>query len=79
MNISVSVDAKASGLKITNEDLSVDLIDGREVKVPLVWFPKLLRATPAQRNNYRLIGNGIGIHWIDLDEDLSVEGLLAVK
>jgi len=75
----VSVEAKASAVKITDEDLIVTLVDGREVKVPLVWFPKLLRATPSQRNNYRLIGDGVGIHWPELDEDLSVAGILAIR
>lgn len=79
MSISVSVDAKASSVKVTEEDLMVTLVDGREIKVPLAWFPKLLRATPAQRNKFRLIGEGIGIHWPELDEDLSVAGILAVK
>ncbi|MFA4967143.1 MAG: DUF2442 domain-containing protein [Candidatus Margulisiibacteriota bacterium] len=79
MNISVSVEAKASAVKITNQELIVSLVDGREVKVPLVWFPRLIRATASQRNNYRLIGNGIGIHWPKLDEDLSVAGILAVR
>lgn len=79
MNFSVSVEAKASAIKVTDEDLIASLVDGREIRVPLVWFPKLFHATLSQRNNYRLIGNGIGIHWPELDEDLSVEGILAVR
>jgi hypothetical protein len=54
----------------------VNLVDGRRVSVPLEWFPKLAKATPAQLENYELLGDGEGIHWPDLDEDLSVEGLL---
>jgi len=57
--------------------LYVQLSDGREVGVPLEWFPSLRDATADQRANWRLIGRGIGIHWEELDEDLSVEGLLA--
>lgn len=76
MNISVSTEAKASKIKATDEDLIVSLVDGREIKIPLVWFPRLFRAALAQRNNYRIIGNGIGIHWPDLDEDLSVEAFM---
>ena len=56
--------------------LHVRLVDGREIGVPLEWFPKLREASEAQRNNWRLIGNGVGIHWEDLDEDISVAGLL---
>jgi hypothetical protein len=62
---------------ITDEALAVDLADGRTITVPLVWFPRLSHATPAERGNWRLSGGGIGIHWPDLDEDISVEGLLA--
>ena len=54
----------------------MDLLDGRRISVPLEWFPKLSRATPEQRRNWRWIGGGIGIHWEDLDEDISIEGLL---
>jgi hypothetical protein len=54
----------------------VRLADGREIGVPLTWFPRLERATAKERNNWRLIGNGIGIHWADLDEDIAVESLL---
>ena len=60
-----------------NEVLQVFLSDGREIRVPLEWFPKLRDATTEQRQAWRLIGKGIGIHWPDLDEDLSLEGLLA--
>jgi hypothetical protein len=56
--------------------MHVRLVDGREVSVPLEWFPTLREATDAQRNKWRLIGNGVGIHWEELDEDVSVTGLL---
>ena len=60
------------------EKLGVVLTDGREVCAPLSWFPRLAKATPKQRGNWRLVGGGVGIHWPDLDEDLSVAGLLGV-
>ena len=56
--------------------LSVDLMDGRTIIVPLAWYPRLLHATPAQRNHWEKSGGGYGIHWPDIDEDLSTEGLL---
>ncbi len=65
-------------VRFDNEMMFVQLTDGREIGVPLEWFPSLRDATPAQRENWRFIGGGVGIHWEDLDEDLSVEGLLAV-
>ncbi len=64
---------------ITEENLTVELSDGRTLSVPLAWFPRLLHATPQERRNWRLIGKGHGIHWEDLDEDISVEGLLVGK
>jgi hypothetical protein len=69
--------AQASGVKTTDDALVVDLVDGRSISVPLAWYPRLLHGTPAERSNWRLIGNGEGIHWPDLDEDISVEGMLA--
>jgi hypothetical protein len=62
---------------VAEDTLSVDLGDGRTISVPLAWFPRLLQSTPEERNNWRLIGRGRGIHWEDIDEDISVEGLLA--
>ncbi len=60
----------------SDDSLSVDLVDGRTITVPLVWYPRLLQATPAQRENWEIVGAGYGIHWPDIDEDLSAEGLL---
>ncbi len=68
---------KAESITITEDTLSIDLSDGRTISVPLAWFPRLLHATQAERNNWRLIGKGQGIHWEGIDEDISVEGLLA--
>jgi len=67
----------AQNVTVTGNSLSVDLSDGRTISVPLAWFPRLVHATQEERNNWRLIGKGEGIHWEDLDEDISVEGLLA--
>jgi hypothetical protein len=67
----------ATSASVSDDELSVDLADGRTISVPLDWFPRLVHATPAERGNWRLSGNGEGIHWPDLDEDISVEGLLA--
>jgi hypothetical protein len=69
-------EARAASARVTNDALQVRLADGREIGAPLTWFPRLLAATPAQRANYELIGGGIGMHWPDIDEDLSVAGLL---
>jgi Protein of unknown function (DUF2442) len=71
-----SVDPRAKEVSITEDELTVLLADGRRISVPLAWFPRLLRAAPAQRARFELIGDGQGIHWPDLDEDLSVAGLL---
>lgn len=81
MNISaVEIEIpKAENVRVTKDTLSVDLSDGRTISVPLEWFPRLVHATPEERNNWRLIGKGHGIHWEDIDEDISVEGLLAGK
>jgi hypothetical protein len=68
--------ALAENVSVTDDSLIVDLDDGRTVSVPLAWFPRLLHGTAQERNNWRLIGKGEGIHWPDLDEDISVEGIL---
>jgi hypothetical protein len=66
----------ATDVSMSEDQLGVELTDGREIAVPLVWFPRLWDATPAQRAHWRLIGRGEGIHWPDVDEDISVAGLL---
>ncbi len=71
-----NMDPRARGVHITEDELTVVLADGRTISVPLAWFPRLLHASPADRQKFRVIGNGVGIHWPELDEDLSVEGLL---
>lgn len=66
---------KAVDLWFTEDMMYVRLEDGREIGVPLEWFPKLIKATPEQRGNWRLVGKGVGIHWEDIDEDVSVRKL----
>jgi hypothetical protein len=73
---SVNVDATALDVTVTDDKLGVVLADGRELSAPLVWFPRLLEASHDQRQNWRLIGRGQGIHWPDIDEDISVASLL---
>jgi Protein of unknown function (DUF2442) len=68
--------ARAMQVNITDDALSVDLADGRTISVPLAWYPRLLNGRPEERHKWRLIGDGQGIHWPDLDEDISLENLL---
>jgi len=77
MNISATDDtAKVVDVSVSDTTLKVSLDDGREMSVPLEWFPRLRDASAAQRANWRLIGTGEGMHWPDVDEDISVAGLL---
>ena len=72
----IRLEARAVEVVVTADTLRVRLADGRELAVPVAWFPRLLQASAEARKNCRLIGGGVGIHWPDLDEDISVEGLL---
>jgi hypothetical protein len=76
MNFLAAADERVSGVQFSDDPLSVSLRDGRVISVPLVWYPRLLDATRSQRENWKIAGGGYGIHWPDLDEDLSTEGLL---
>jgi hypothetical protein len=77
MNISAKVgDERVADVRFDSERLIVDLADGRTIAVPLSWYPRLLEASTAQRSNWTQAGGGFGIHWPDVDEDLSVAGLL---
>lgn len=69
-------DARVRTVEVTDELIVAHLVDGRRISVPLSWSWRLSEATPAQRDNYQIIGNGIGIHWPDVDEDISVRGML---
>ena len=71
--------ASAENVRVTKNILTVELSDGRTISVPLAWYPRLVHGTPPERKNWRLIGRGTGIHWEDLDEDISIESLLAGK
>jgi hypothetical protein len=81
MNTSASpseiADARAQRVRLTEDSLVVDLVDGRTIVVPLTWYPRLAHGSDAERARWRVIGDGEGIHWPDLDEDISVDGLLA--
>src|SRR6266446_1338390 len=69
-------DPRIQKVRVTKDQIIADLVDGRIISVPLAWSWRLSEATPAQRANFRLIGTGQGVHWPDVDEDISVEGLL---
>ena len=69
-------EAYAVGVTVSNDELTVDLADGRTIIAPLAWYPRLWHGTAKERNKWELIGDGEGIHWPDLDEDISVRGLL---
>jgi hypothetical protein len=70
-------DARAQAVSVSDDSLSVDLVDGRTIIVPLVWYPRLWNATAEERAHFEIIGDGAYIHWPEVDEDLTVEGLLA--
>jgi hypothetical protein len=74
--LAVRLDPTAVDVTVTDVDLHVVLADGRELSAPLAWLPRLRDATPAQRARWRLIGHGEGIHWPDIDEDVSIASLL---
>lgn len=76
MSIAVKTEAKIKDIEVTEDSITAFLIDGRVISVPLVWSWRLSDATPEQRANYELIGDGEGVHWPDIDEDISVEGML---
>jgi hypothetical protein len=74
--LALAADERVAGVEITDDMLSVSLMDGRTISVPLVWYPRLFNATGAQRQRWEIAGGGYGLHWPDIDEDLSTEGLL---
>ena len=71
------LEPRGKSVKVSDEELAVDLVDGRTIMVPLAWFPRLWHGTPQERNHFEIFGDGAYIHWPDLDEDLTVAGLLA--
>jgi hypothetical protein len=74
--LALAADERVADVKFTEDTLSVQLMDGRTISVPLVWYPRLLNATKEQRENWQIAGGGYGIYWEEIDEDLSTEGLL---
>jgi hypothetical protein len=74
--LATNADERVAGVSFDADRLIVDLMDGRTIAVPLAWYPRLLEASPDQRDKGEISGGGYGIHWPDIDEDLSVEGLL---
>ena len=72
----IKADKRVMNLHINDADITVALMDGRSISVPLAWYPRLLDATAQQRGNWEICGGGYGIHWPEIDEDLSTEGLL---
>ena len=74
--LTLETTARAESVVFTEDEMIVSLVDGRRIAVPLAWFPRLAEATPAQLENWQLLGDGEGIHWPDLDEDISVPALL---
>ena len=71
------IEIRATSVRVSDDALMVDLSDGRTVSAPLAWYPRLLHGTAAERGDHQFIGEGLGIHWPQLDEDISVEGILA--
>ena len=74
----VEFDASAVDVSVNEDTILIRLADGREISAPLAWYPRLLDATPEQRSRWRLIGGGYGINWEELDEDISVRGLMRI-
>jgi hypothetical protein len=74
--LALTADERVRDVRVSQDTLTVDLMDGRTIPVPLVWYPRLLTGTAKQRSNWKVCAAGYGIHWPDLDEDLSTEGLL---
>ena len=76
MSTAVSTDARVKEVSVTEERITFELMDGRMISVPLAWSWRLCEATPVQRNRFEIIGDGRGVHWPEVDEDISVEGML---
>lgn len=76
MNTVAAIEPRIANLRVTDSEITAFLVDGRNVSVPLAWSWRLSDATPAQRDHWELIGDGIGVHWPDVDEDISIDGML---
>ena len=77
MNIAGSSEPRIQLVRVTDDSITADFVDGRTISIPLVWSWRLSEATPEERANYEIIGDGIGVRWPDIDEDLSAQGMLA--
>ena len=77
MSTAVSVESRIARVEVSDETITAHLVDGRAISVPLAWSWRLSEATPGQRANWQLIGDGNGVHWPDVDEDISAEGMLS--
>ena len=77
MNTAVSIEPRIKTVSIDDENITADLVDGRRISVPLAWSWRLSEASSTQRDNYELLGDGQGVHWPDLDEDISAQGMLS--
>ena len=75
-SLAEAADIRVAGVRVTEDDIVVELYDGRTISVPLAWYPRLANASPEARGNVEVAGAGYGLHWPELDEDLSTEGLL---
>jgi hypothetical protein len=76
MSTAANSDPRIQSIEVTDDEITAQLVDGRRISVPLVWSWRLANATPEQRKNYELIGSGEGVHWPDIDEDISARGML---
>jgi hypothetical protein len=76
MSTAVNTEARVQQVEVSDDRITAHLVDGRVISVPLAWSWRLSEATPAQRRNFRIIGDGQGVHWPEVDEDISVEGML---
>ena len=76
MSTAVSIEARIRDIEVSDDTITARLVDGRVISVPLAWSWRLSEATPSQRRHYEIIGDGQGVHWPDVDEDISVEGML---
>ena len=74
--LALGADERVAAVEVSEDTLSVSLVDGRTILVPLAWYPRLMNATPEQRQHWQIAGGGYGLHWPEIDEDLSTEGLL---
>lgn len=75
--LALEIEPLAAEVRVTDDHLIVDLVDGRSLSVPLAWYPRLLHGSPAERQNWQLLGDGFAIEWMNLDEHIGIEGLLA--